>query len=86
MHSVDERDLNITLSQVLNMNGYWDFSVLRTTVPHDLIDELNSAHIFLNEEPDCILWNEMASGVFTCQSAYHTLRRRQGTIAPRRTD
>lgn len=72
---VDPRDFSVTINQVLDEYGNRDMSILRTEVPQALRDLLLKANLFTVDESDRILWNETASGDFSCQSAYHTLRR-----------
>lgn len=75
IESVDNRDLSVSLSQVLMANGQWNFSSLHTTIPPLLAEELRDSQTQLSEESDTLLWNETATGLFSCQSAYHTLHR-----------
>lgn len=75
--SVDNRDLSVTLSQILMADGQWDFSILHTAIPIVLIEELRDSLIQLTEESDILIWNETATGFFSCQSAYHTLHKQK---------
>ncbi|KAL6540841.1 hypothetical protein OROMI_024724 [Orobanche minor] len=71
--AIDQRDLKTRLNQVLLEDGSWVFSRLHTTIPTDVIQELQSSNIQLSSESDKLLWNGTASGLFTCQSAYKVL-------------
>lgn len=42
---INELDYVVKLSQVLNEDGEWDFSALRTVLPHDIKTELENSGI-----------------------------------------
>lgn len=86
MQFVDIRDREVTLSQVLNQHGDWDFSVLKTVVRQKLAEELEAANITLTADHDCILWNGTASRIFTCQSGYHILHKQTQSVTPKQLD
>lgn len=82
---IDRRDMDVRLNQLLSSDGRWNFDSLHTEIPQGLVEELMEADFRIGTEPDLLIWNETASGLFSCQSAYCTLKRQDTMTEQRRS-
>lgn len=64
---------------MVNSVGAWKLDHIQSVIPQDLKDEILRFQFELGVDSEKVIWNEIANGIFNCQSAYQALQRLYGT-------
>jgi hypothetical protein len=76
---VDIHDLQMRVRDVF-IDGSWNFNLLYTTIPTDIMDQLKLLPVSLNSQvQDCFTWKGNLNGFYTAQDGYYWLNRNKFT-------
>ncbi|KAL6555875.1 hypothetical protein OROHE_007149 [Orobanche hederae] len=76
---ISEPDRSLKICDLIDQTGKWNLQELQTQLPLPVKQEILRFQITLNSVEDTPIWNESANGMFSCQSAYKTLKRHYST-------
>ncbi|RYR50758.1 hypothetical protein Ahy_A07g037377 [Arachis hypogaea] len=77
---IEEENMEITLTEATDLNGGWDFNLLRRYLPDNIIYKIQAIHPpWDNLEEDKILWSLTPTGEFSIASTYRKISQQTDT-------
>ncbi|RYR78126.1 hypothetical protein Ahy_A01g002859 [Arachis hypogaea] len=77
---IEEENMEITLTEATDLNGGWDFNLLRRYLPDNIIYKIQAIHPpWDNLEEDKILWSLTPIGEFSIASTYRKISQQTDT-------
>ncbi|KAL4313838.1 hypothetical protein AHAS_Ahas15G0025100 [Arachis hypogaea] len=77
---IEEENMEITLTEATDLNGGWDFNLLRRYLPDNIIYKIQAIHPpWDNLKEDKILWSLTPTGEFSIASTYRKISQQTDT-------